>query len=350
MNDVEIVVSTLKGGGISNVVKVFARDLQNRKLLSRVTTLQDGFTFELENCNVNSLKVSGRASNLLKLFIASKRIFKYHKSRKSNEAKVHFCMDPSSFFVAYISNFKKRHVFISWCATPAELLVLSDKLIIKFLYSKAKAVVVPSEDMKRDLKLISPNANFQVIPNPLTFLEVSCSLPKQSKSQNMSVLYLGRFSDEKGVDLIPKLANRFSAISFVMVGEGPMKDLLENEKKLLNLNNLEIIEWGDSKTYLQNSNLLILPSTSESFGLVVVESWIYGNKVVASQIASGPRHLIGKHGGGALVSNYEDLDEWGEMIKENLEGELSDQFISDIFESYSGENILNKWLNIAGVN
>ena len=350
MKDVEIIVSTLKSGGISNVVKVFARDLQSREMLARVTTLQDEPSIELEGYDVNSLEVSGHSSNLLKIFIASKRIFKYRKSRKSNNSKVHFCMDPSSFFVAYISNFKKRHVFISWCATPAELLVLSDRLIIKFLYSKAKAVVVPSEDMKHDLELISPKANIQVIPNPLTFLEVSCKLPKQSETQKKSILYLGRFSAEKGVDLIPKLANRFSEISFVMVGEGPMKDLLVNEKKLFDLKNLEIIEWADSKTYLQNSDLLILPSTYESFGLVVVESWIYGNKVVASQVASGPRHLIGKHGGGSLVSNYEDLDEWGKLINDNLEGELSDEFISDILESYSSENVLNKWLDIAEVN
>jgi glycosyltransferase involved in cell wall biosynthesis len=349
MNDVEIVVSTLKGGGISNVVKVFARGLQNLNLLSRVTTLQDGFSDEFEGLKLNCLEVGGRASNLLKVFVAFRRILKYLKSRRSNEARVHFCMDPSSFLVTYISNLTKRHVFISWCATPTELLVLSDRLIIKFLYSKAKVIIVPSEDMKRDLAQINPKANFKVIPNPLTFLEISCKWPKEYEPKKISALYLGRFSAEKGVDLIPKLANRFSEISFVMVGDGPMKDFLENEKKSMNLNNLEILNWGDSKTYLQESSLLILPSLYESFGLVVVESWIYGKKVVAARVASGPRHLIGKHGGGSLVAQYEDLDEWGKLIKENLESDLSDQFITDILETYSAENILSTWLDIAGV-
>jgi glycosyltransferase involved in cell wall biosynthesis len=349
MNDVEIVVSTLKGGGISNVVKAFARGLQNLNLFSRVTTLQDGFSDEFESSKVNCLEVGGHASNLLKVFVALRRILKYLKSRKSNDAKVHFCMDPSSFLVTYISNLNKGHVFISWCATPADLLVLSDRLIIRFMYSKAKVVIVPSEDMKRDLSLINPKANFRVVPNPLTFLEISCQWPKEYNAKKVSALYLGRFSAEKGVDLIPKLANRFSEISFVMVGDGPMKDSLEKEKKSMNLTNLEILNWGDPRAYFQEASLLILPSLYESFGLVIIESWIYGKKVVAAQVASGPRDLIGKHGGGSLVSQYEDLDEWGKLIKENLESQLADQFIADILETYSTESILNTWLDVAGV-
>ena len=349
MNDVEIIVSTLNGGGISNVVKVFARTLKSRNLLSKVTTLQDRYSSDFDNIKVNCLEVGGRSSNFLKIFVALSRVLKYIKSIDSNHSKVHFCMDPSSLLVAYIANLNKKHVFISWCATPKELLVLSDRLIIKFFYGKAKVVIVPSDELKRDLAIINPKANFQVVSNPLTFDEFTCDWPRVSELKNKSVLYLGRFSSEKGVGLIPKLAARYPDLNFVMVGNGPMKDYLDKEKDSLNLINMKILDWGDSRKYLQESSVLILPSLFESFGLVVIESWIYGKPVIAAQIALGPMGLIGKHGGGSLVRNYEDLDEWGKLIKNNLNHELSDEFIANTLNTYSSETIINSWLELSGV-
>lgn len=349
MTDVEIVVSTLKSGGISNVVRVFAKTLQSRNLLTRVTTLQDGYPPEFDNLEINSLEISGHSSNFRKIFVAISRVIKYSKSRNSDNSKVSFCMDPSSFLVAYLGSLNYKKVYVAWCATPKELLVLSDRIIIKYFYSKAKVIIVPSEDLKRDLESINPGANFQVVPNPLTIDEFTCSWPRLSNPNKKSILYLGRFSSEKGVGLIPKLAAKNPDFTFTMVGNGPMGEYLEKEKSSANLINLLIKNWGDPRKYLQECDVLILPSLFESFGLVVLESWMYGKPVVAAHIAAGPRGLICKHGGGSLVRNYEDLDEWVKLINENIENKISDEFIACTMKTYSAENIANTWLELSGL-
>lgn len=347
MSNVEIVVSTLNPGGISNVVKGFARNLQNSGDLSRVISLQDGIPANSDAFRTFSLNISGSSSNWRKITVALRRIIKYFLIKKFNTASIHFCMDPSSLLISYSANFFKKHTYVAWCATPKELLVMSDRLIIKFLYHRAKVVIVPSETLKRDLQQINSRANVEVVPNPITYSEISCTWPRNSESTKSDVLYLGRFSPEKGVSILPKLAFLNPDISFVLVGSGPLQDSLEREKESSNIRNLKFVSWADSRKYLQDCNLLILPSIYESFGLVVIESWLYGKPIVAAQIASGPAGLINKHGGGSLVTNYEDLGEWGALIRKNLEVELADEFISKILETYSAENIVKIWLNFA---
>jgi glycosyltransferase involved in cell wall biosynthesis len=312
-----------------------------------VTSLQDEVPSDFDEIRTNPLGLSGHSSNAVKFLIAIKRVLKYKYSKESNEAKIHFCMDPSSLFVSYFSNLLKGHTFISSCHTPKELLVVSDRLIIKFLYHRTKLVIVQTETIKRDLMSINPKANIQVVPNPITFSEISCCWPEDSSALKNYVLYLGRFSPEKGVGMLPKLASLNPDISFVLVGSGPLQSSLELEKKRYSIDNLQVLGWADSRKYLQNCSLLILPSIHESFGLVVIESWAYGKPVIAAQVASGPSHLLHKHGGGSLVSSYEDMSEWGELIRENLNNELSGEFISKIIETYSIENILNTWLDLS---
>jgi glycosyltransferase involved in cell wall biosynthesis len=349
MPAVEIVVSTLNSGGIANVVRAFAAALQKLELFSTVVTLQNAVPDDLADVKVTSLGVAGNSSNIAKFYIALKRIIRYKILVNPVDANVHFCMDPSSLLVTLVSNISKKHKFVAWCATPKELLVLSDKLIIKYVYHKICLVVVPTEKMKIDLLEINSKMNISVIPNPLSLIEISCVWPQLEINNANAVLYLGRFSSEKGVEIIPKLAIQNPDISFSMVGDGPLLGMLQRQKHDMCIHNLKIAPWGDSRKYLQETSLLLLPSLYESFGLVIIESWAYGKPVIASDLASGPKDLIMKHGGGSLVKNYDDLDEWTDTIRRMMNTNLEAEFITNIIEIYSVENIVKKWLVLAGI-
>jgi glycosyltransferase involved in cell wall biosynthesis len=203
--------------------------------------------------------------------------------------------------------------------------------------------------MKLDLLEINSKMNISVIPNPLSLIEISCTWPQLEINNANAVLYLGRFSSEKGVEIIPKLAIQNPDISFSMVGDGPLLGMLQRQINDMCIHNLKIAPWGDSRKYLQETSLLLLPSLYESFGLVIIESWAYGKPVIASDLASGPKDLIMKHGGGSLVKNYDDLDEWTDNIRRMMNTDLEADFITNIIEIYSVENIVKKWLVLAGI-
>ena len=343
---VEIVVSTLNSGGIANVVRSFSKALQSLSIFSNVITLQNNVPDDLLAQKVISLDVNGHKSNIFKIYVAMKRIIKYRMASRPNMAKIHFCMDPSSLLVSFVSNIYRKHEYVAWCATPKELLVFSDKLIIKFFYHRINSVVVPNIGLRLDLLELNPKAKISVIPNPLSLIENSCAWPKLVTNNGREVLYLGRFSGEKGVEMIPKLALKNPDISFSMVGEGPLLELLLKQKEKSSISNLTILPWGDARKYLEEASLIILPSIYESFGLVVIESWIYGKPVIAADLASGPNNLISEYGGGLLVKNYEDLDEWSDKIQIMINTELDANFIANIITVFSAESIVKKWLDL----
>ena len=70
-----------------------------------------------------------------------------------------------------------------------------------------------------------------------------------------------------------------------MVGDGPLKKELENYTKELKLTNKIIFTGflGDKgkEKYILDSSIFILPSYTESFGLVLIEAMSYGLPCIA---------------------------------------------------------------------
>lgn len=109
-----------------------------------------------------------------------------------------------------------------------------------------------------------------------------------------SVLYIGRLVEEKSPLIFIEIALRLSKsigsqnIKFAIIGDGPLKD--EMRKRIADLNiqdSVNMLGYLNPKeifSYLQKSDLLIIPSRCESFGKVAVEAMIAGTPVVASRV------------------------------------------------------------------
>lgn len=129
-----------------------------------------------------------------------------------------------------------------------------------------------------------------VIGNPINIKEVREKSTEKGWDIPYSIAFLGRLSPQKQpelfVDIIHDLSKRIPSITAVMIGEGELKEEVENKIELLNMKD-KIIMCGFQKNpyvILNGSKLLCMPSSWEGFGLAAVEGLSLGKPVVAAPV------------------------------------------------------------------
>jgi glycosyltransferase involved in cell wall biosynthesis len=128
-------------------------------------------------------------------------------------------------------------------------------------------------------------------------------------TEGFVVLFLGRKSDYKGLDLAldAHAALRSLHPEMRLLAVGPetdySKDLWLRHQDLNGLHILGAVSHEDKVAALQASDCLVLPSGGESFGIVFLEAWIMNKPVigartlsVASLIQDGYDGLLSKPG------------------------------------------------------
>lgn len=100
-------------------------------------------------------------------------------------------------------------------------------------------------------------------------------------------------------------------IELVIIGDGPDRGLLIEEAEGLNISS-RVHFLGAKKNphiWFANSELSVLSSKYEGFGLVILEAMVAGAFIISSNCDVGPREILGdgKYGDLFPVGNYEDL-------------------------------------------
>jgi glycosyltransferase involved in cell wall biosynthesis len=148
---------------------------------------------------------------------------------------------------------------------------------------------------------VSP-ARVRHVPN---FLLDIAARPSRAPGRDVRLGFLGRLSPEKGADrLIDALLHRRIAggapVQLRIAGDGPERPALEKRAAPLG-NDVQFLGWqSDPAAFLAKTDVLIAPSRTEVFGLVILEAWRAGAAVVATR-ADGPLELI-RHGQDGLLS------------------------------------------------
>ena len=126
------------------------------------------------------------------------------------------------------------------------------------------------------------------------------------------ITYIGRLSPEKGVKyLLTAFKKEYESsknISLLIVGDGVEKSSLVNS-----IRNTEIEKKvhftgfrTDVKKLLSASDLLVLPSKIETFGLSITQAFAVGVSVVASDIGGVPEQVLDNFNGLLFTSEYVD--------------------------------------------
>lgn len=132
--------------------------------------------------------------------------------------------------------------------------------------------------------------------------------------KNKYALFVGRLSEEKGIETIIQLANILPDITFKIVGRGPeMAKLHRAGDKCPNLEFVGFRMGDELKELYANATVVLAPSrVHEIFGLSILEAMAHGKPVIASNVGGIPE-VVEDGVNGFLVSPL-DLHSWTESL------------------------------------
>ena len=131
--------------------------------------------------------------------------------------------------------------------------------------------ILANSDQMVDLARSLGAKNVEVMGTLLPPAALKTSAPLRDKLEH--VLFAGRLAPEKRVQLVVDAARSLPDIRFTIAGEGPLKD--DIDRQAAELDNLTTLGWVDRPQLLaamDAADLLVLPSTVESFGTVALEA------------------------------------------------------------------------------
>ena len=147
---------------------------------------------------------------------------------------------------------------------------------------KASIIIAVSNAVAQSLSAQGvPAHKIRVIPNGVTVITVSEKGRRDAGNAEFTVGCIARLSPEKGVDILLHAASLMPQASFLIAGDGPLRETLASQCPP-NVRLLGRIE--DVPTFLETVDVLAVPSRMEGQGIVALEAMAQGVPVVASQV------------------------------------------------------------------
>jgi glycosyltransferase involved in cell wall biosynthesis len=136
-----------------------------------------------------------------------------------------------------------------------------------------------------------------------------------SKNGAVRLLYVGRISKEKDLDLLAaafrQLREEGLPVNLLMVGHGPYSQALA--ETLPEAIFTGYLEGEELATAYASADIFVFPSTTDTFGNVVIEAQACGLPVIVSDLG-GPKELV-SHGLDGLVTKSHDVEDFASAIR-----------------------------------
>lgn len=231
------------------------------------------------------------------------------------------------------------------------------KTAVEFSINNSDAVTAVSKSLKEDtLRLFNINQEIKVIHNFIdvekyeTLSEAECIRGNLANTDERIITHISNF---RPVKRIPDVIHVFFKIQeklkskLLMVGDGPERDQAEKLAAKLGLTD-KIIFLGNSSEVnkiLCLSDLFLLPSETESFGLAALEAMAAKTAVISTNTGGLPE--VNDHGKTGFLSNVGDVDEMADKALYILEDESRlEEFKENAFkfaQKFSLESILPQY-------
>jgi glycosyltransferase involved in cell wall biosynthesis len=181
------------------------------------------------------------------------------------------------------------------------------RAIIRTTYPLADRVLAASLDVKVGLEELGlPPDLIEVAHNPVEVPPGRGQQPRTLGTRPAIITTVGRLVDLKDH---PTLIRAFARVresheaTLQIVGAGPNKDRLAALAGELEVSeDVLLLGWHDDPySVLQESDIFVLSSTTEGFGIVLVEALACGLPAVSTDCKGGPREILEDGSSGLLV-------------------------------------------------
>jgi N-acetyl-alpha-D-glucosaminyl L-malate synthase BshA len=198
--------------------------------------------------------------------------------------------------------------------------------VITFAINQSDGVTAVSQSLKDDtFEHFNISREIEVIPN---FVNLDTIEHKWEEKHGLKKMYapngeliISHISNFRKVKRIPDILKIFAKVrkempaKLLLVGDGPERVNIRNQCEELGICD-DVILMGKLKSpdeILSISDLFLLTSENESFGLAALEAMAYGVPVISSNTGGIPE--VNKHGYSGFLSDVGDIDD---MVKNAL--------------------------------
>lgn len=215
------------------------------------------------------------------------------------------------------------------------------KFIGRKLLNKAKAVSALTSQARNSLKKAGLKRDIDLIPNGV---DTNVFKPlRKGGNEKFTILYVGRLSKEKGVDVLIKACQELNDYSLILLGSGPEENKLK--KLAAGINSEFIGERSQYKLphYYSNADVVVVPSYKEPFGFVTLEALSCGTPVIGSNMG-GMRDVINERVG--ILVRAGNVQELHNALIEIKTRNLRKNCRDFVLKNYDWDIISDKYLDL----
>ena len=245
-----------------------------------------------------------------------------------------------SFIAALIAKKKKiplviadqggltTHPNLKTSGIVTKILYILQKPVIKFIINQSSKIIVANEYEKRIFLEFADKSKINIIKNGINLDQFKIeknSLRKKFKINYPFILFLGRFNEVKGIDLLllainhikEKISEGNFRVIIMGVDFGYQEEMMKIIKKFKIENFIKVIKNPTRKEVIEaydECEFLVLPSRWELSPLTPLEGFVFKKPVISTN-AHGIPHTI-KHEENCILVESENYEQLGNAIIE----------------------------------
>jgi len=277
-------------------------------------------------------------------------LYKLIKAEKPDVVNVHIYMTRFAFLPVMFNHVPVRihTVHVPFKAEASGLY----RMLLKFAYKKGKFVpVAVSKDVQRTIEEGS-KVEAKCIYNGIDLNKFKTDVKRSFKEDGtIRIICIARFMPEKNhkmlVSAFNKVCQVYSNCKLYLVGEGTLKKQIQ--EMVSNFGIEDKVEFlgtrKDVPKLLNQSDIFLLSSNYEGFGLVIAEAMACGLPIVSTNV--GAIHELIEHRHSGLLVEKGCIDEFASAIIELIENESLREKIShnakDEVQKFSLTNMVREY-------
>lgn len=222
----------------------------------------------------------------------------------------------------------------------------SEKEMLYKVFSEANKVIAVGRGLSEQIKIYCKNNVPIIIPNMVKILDdKNITLDKSKKRfRFFSLAFLNEY---KGMDILIKAFSKneelLNSIELFIGGDGPERKKLQELTEELGLTKnvffLGELNREEVNYNIKNSDVFVLASRVETFGVVFIEAMVQGKPVIGTK-TGGPDTFINNRVG--LTVDIDDIDQLAESIDYMYQNynDFDNEYIKDYCINNFSEDIV----------
>lgn len=225
----------------------------------------------------------------------------------------------------------------------------------KFTLESADMIISYTEVEKKYLiGLGIPEKKIRVIHNGID-VELFSPVDEKIERENKQILWVGRFVPGKGVEYLIEainiLAKKHHNFRLLMIGKGPMENIIKQKIQDFNLENRitiqKFIPNSELPKIYQNSDIFVLPSLEEGVPRTILEAMSCGIPVVCSNLPQ----LVNIISDGGFLIPTKDPETLADKVSiilsdESLAGKMGQSGRENVILNYSWSDTVEKTIQL----